>query len=143
VAPQSTVEYYNNVVRTIGQKQADDSVPLFFAPGMAHCGGGEGPNVFDALTSLEQWREQGKRPRRSSRRTRPTARSIAAVRCARSRRSRNTRDRKHRRCGELSLRVAVSNYGRQPNEFEILLVTAPCSSVARGAQPQERSESPT
>ena len=62
VAPQSTVDYYNNVVRTIGQKQVDESVRLFFAPGMAHCGGGEGPNVFDALTSLEQWREQGKAP---------------------------------------------------------------------------------
>ena len=62
VAPQSTVEYYQNVVKTIGQKQADDSVRLFFAPGMAHCGGGEGPNVFDALTPLEQWREQGKAP---------------------------------------------------------------------------------
>jgi tannase/feruloyl esterase len=62
VAPQSTVDYYNSVVRTIGQKQADESVRLFFAPGMAHCGGGDGPNVFDALTSLEQWREQGKAP---------------------------------------------------------------------------------
>jgi feruloyl esterase len=29
---------------------------------MAHCGGGEGPNVFDALTPLEQWREHGKAP---------------------------------------------------------------------------------
>jgi feruloyl esterase len=62
VAPQSTVDYYNSVVKTLGQKQVDDSVRLFFAPGMAHCGGGEGPNVFDALTSLEQWREQGKAP---------------------------------------------------------------------------------
>jgi feruloyl esterase len=62
VAPQSTVDYYNNVVKTIGQKQVDESVRLFFAPGMAHCGGGDGPNVFDALTSLEQWREQGKTP---------------------------------------------------------------------------------
>jgi feruloyl esterase len=62
VAPQSTVEYYSNVAKVLGQKQTDDSVRLFFAPGMAHCGGGEGPNVFDALTSLEQWREQGKAP---------------------------------------------------------------------------------
>jgi tannase/feruloyl esterase len=62
VAPQSTVDYYSDVVKTIGQKQVDDSVRLFFAPGMAHCGGGEGPNVFDALTPLEQWREQGKAP---------------------------------------------------------------------------------
>jgi feruloyl esterase len=62
VAPQSTVDYYNHVVKTIGQKQVDDSVRLFFAPGMAHCGGGDGPNTFDALTPLEQWREQGKAP---------------------------------------------------------------------------------
>jgi len=62
VAPQSTVDYYQSVVKTIGQKQADDAVRLFFAPGMAHCGGGEGPNVFDALTPLEQWREQGVAP---------------------------------------------------------------------------------
>jgi feruloyl esterase len=62
VAPRSTVDYYNSVVKTLGQKQADDAVRLFFAPGMAHCGGGEGPNVFDALTPLEQWREQGKAP---------------------------------------------------------------------------------
>jgi feruloyl esterase len=62
VAPKSTVAYYERVVKAIGQKQVDDSVRLFFAPGMAHCGGGEGPNVFDALTPLEQWREQGKAP---------------------------------------------------------------------------------
>jgi feruloyl esterase len=62
VAPRSTVAYYDNLVKTLGQKQVDDSVRLFFAPGMAHCGGGEGPNVFDALTPLEQWREQGKAP---------------------------------------------------------------------------------
>jgi tannase/feruloyl esterase len=62
VAPKSTVTYYDNVLKTIGQKQVDESVRLFFAPGMAHCGGGEGPNVFDALTPLEQWREQGKAP---------------------------------------------------------------------------------
>ena len=62
VAPQSTVDYYQSVGKTIGQKQADDAVRLFFAPGMAHCGGGEGPNVFDALTPLEQWREQGQAP---------------------------------------------------------------------------------
>jgi feruloyl esterase len=62
VAPKSTVAYYDNVIKTIGQKQVDESVRLFFAPGMAHCGGGEGPNVFDALTPLEQWREEGKAP---------------------------------------------------------------------------------
>jgi feruloyl esterase len=32
------------------------------APGMGHCGGGEGPNDFDALAALERWVEQGKAP---------------------------------------------------------------------------------
>jgi feruloyl esterase len=54
--------YYDRLVKTMGQKQADDAVKLFYAPGMGHCGGGEGPNVFDALTPLEQWREQGTPP---------------------------------------------------------------------------------
>ena len=62
VAPRSSVDYYNRLVQTMGQKQVDASVRAFFAPGMAHCGGGEGPNVFDALTPLEQWREQGMAP---------------------------------------------------------------------------------
>ena len=31
-------------------------------PGMAHCGGGEGPNTFDMLAALEQWRENGTAP---------------------------------------------------------------------------------
>ena len=62
VSPRSPLMYYDRVVKTIGQKAVDDSVRLFYAPGMGHCGGGEGPNVFDALTPLEQWREHGKAP---------------------------------------------------------------------------------
>ena len=62
VAPRSTVNYYDRLVATMGQAEVDRSVRLFFAPGMAHCGGGDGPNVFDALTPLEAWREQGVAP---------------------------------------------------------------------------------
>jgi feruloyl esterase len=62
VAPRSSVNYHAKLVETIGRQQVDDSVRLFFAPGMAHCGGGEGPSTFDALTPLEQWRELGKAP---------------------------------------------------------------------------------
>ena len=39
-----------------------DNVRLFLEPGMGHCGGGEGPNVFDKVGALEQWVEQGKAP---------------------------------------------------------------------------------
>ena len=31
-------------------------------PGMAHCGGGEGPDDFDKMTAIQQWVEQGKAP---------------------------------------------------------------------------------
>ena len=47
-----------------GAAKASDSVRLFLAPGMGHCGGGEGPNVFDKVGALEQWVEQGKAPER-------------------------------------------------------------------------------
>jgi feruloyl esterase len=33
-------------------------------PGMGHCGGGEGPNTFDMVSVLEQWKEQGHAPAR-------------------------------------------------------------------------------
>jgi feruloyl esterase len=36
---------------------------LYMAPGMGHCGGGDGPNRFDMVTSLEQWVEHGKAPK--------------------------------------------------------------------------------
>jgi feruloyl esterase len=32
------------------------------APGMAHCGGGTGPNSFDMQAALEQWVERGAAP---------------------------------------------------------------------------------
>ena len=32
------------------------------APGMAHCGGGPGPNTFDMQAALEQWVERGIAP---------------------------------------------------------------------------------
>lgn len=35
---------------------------LFMVPGMEHCGGGPGPNVFDTLVPLENWVENGTAP---------------------------------------------------------------------------------
>ena len=37
---------------------------LFLAPGVLHCGGGPGPNVFDTVAPLVDWVEQGKAPER-------------------------------------------------------------------------------
>ena len=65
------------------------SYRLFMAPGMAHCGGGDGPNTFDMVGALEQWVEQRQGAGSdSSRRTRPTGEVDRRVRCARIRRSR-------------------------------------------------------
>ena len=46
----------------MGKEKVADAVRLFMAPGMGHCGGGDGPNEFDVLAVLEQWREKGKTP---------------------------------------------------------------------------------
>jgi feruloyl esterase len=34
------------------------------APGMNHCRGGEGPNTFDAIGTLDRWVETGPAPNR-------------------------------------------------------------------------------
>jgi feruloyl esterase len=57
------IQYYRRVVDAIGgSSKASGQVRLFLAPGMGHCGGGEGPNVFDKVGALEQWVEQRKAP---------------------------------------------------------------------------------
>ncbi|TMQ27190.1 MAG: tannase/feruloyl esterase family alpha/beta hydrolase [Candidatus Rokuibacteriota bacterium] len=62
--PFRTVKYYEDLADiTPGHLQRlQDSVRLFMVPGMQHCGGGPGPNVFDTLTPLEQWVEHGQAP---------------------------------------------------------------------------------
>jgi feruloyl esterase len=63
IAPQNSIEYYTHVVQARGGAgKAADDIRLFMVPGMAHCGGGDGPNVFNVLGALEQWVEQKKAP---------------------------------------------------------------------------------
>ncbi len=71
VAPLASVNYYKTAVDTSGGaflgkgvvlRPADDSIRLFMVPGMGHCGGGDGPNTFDMVSELEQWKEQGRAP---------------------------------------------------------------------------------
>jgi len=63
IAPMNSITYYSSVVKNLGgAKKASDDVRLFMVPGMAHCGGGEGPNDFDRMTAIQQWVEQGKAP---------------------------------------------------------------------------------
>jgi feruloyl esterase len=63
ITPQATVDYFEKVVDQMGgSEQTAQSVRLFMVPGMNHCGGGEGPNVFNMVGTLERWVEDGKAP---------------------------------------------------------------------------------
>jgi hypothetical protein len=62
-SPFDTIAYYDSVVKANGGLDATQSFYRFFpAPGMAHCGGGAGPNTFDALAALEAWVEKQSAP---------------------------------------------------------------------------------
>ena len=63
VMPGNSINYYNSVVKAMGGAgKTMESYRLYLAPGMNHCGGGDGPNSFDTLGALEQWVEHGKAP---------------------------------------------------------------------------------
>ena len=63
ISPENSTDYYERVVKQLGgAKKIEHAYRLFMAPGMGHCGGGEGPNAFDMVAALEQWVEQGRAP---------------------------------------------------------------------------------
>jgi feruloyl esterase len=64
ISPENSTQYYTRVLESLGAETVQRSYRLFMAPGMAHCGGGEGPNAFDMMGALEQWVEHGKAPDR-------------------------------------------------------------------------------
>src|SRR5712691_1834714 len=78
VNPRNSINYYKSVVAKLHNghgedfnekapgpaKETDSFLRLFMVPGMDHCLLGSGPNVFDRLTALERWVEQGKAPER-------------------------------------------------------------------------------
>jgi feruloyl esterase len=61
IPPGHTVLYYNSVLAKMGKKQ-DDWLRLYLEPGMAHCGGGPGPDQFNKMGVIERWREAGQAP---------------------------------------------------------------------------------
>ena len=61
ITPENTALYYESVLDKMGSNQ-DNWMRLFMVPGMAHCRGGDGPNTFDSIGTLEKWREQNLTP---------------------------------------------------------------------------------
>ncbi len=65
ISPYNTIEYFKSVQQTLGSgSRTSNNVRLFMVPGMAHCGGGEGPDVFDKVGTLDRWVEDGRPPGR-------------------------------------------------------------------------------
>jgi hypothetical protein len=72
ISPGSTVAYYKEVQRTMGEAKAASFVRLYMAPGMEHCAQGPGPSAFGQFgmetakgpkyglfDSLQDWVEKG------------------------------------------------------------------------------------
>jgi len=63
ISPVGTVAYYQAVENfTGGAARTQAFARLFMLPGVAHCGGGDGPDSFNGLGALVSWVEQGQAP---------------------------------------------------------------------------------
>jgi feruloyl esterase len=77
ISPINDINYYHSVADNMGgHEDIGEFYRLFMVPGMAHCGGGPGPNAFgqgvngpnpsdaadDILTALDQWVEKRDAP---------------------------------------------------------------------------------
>jgi len=61
ISPLNTIRYYKKMEDVTGDKTSGFA-RLFLVPGMQHCGGGPGPDTFDALSAMERWVEKGAAP---------------------------------------------------------------------------------
>jgi feruloyl esterase len=59
--PLMGVNYYEAITKKSG-KSTTDFARLFMMPGVAHCGGGIGPDRNDAVTAVIDWVEKNKAP---------------------------------------------------------------------------------
>jgi hypothetical protein len=59
--PMMGVNYYEAATAKNG-RSTPDFFRLFMVPGMAHCGGGVGPDRHDAVTAIINWVEKGQAP---------------------------------------------------------------------------------
>jgi hypothetical protein len=63
IYPQGTIDYFQRVQKQMGGVAPTSGfLRLFMAPGVAHCGGGAGPQPTGQLEALLDWVEQGRAP---------------------------------------------------------------------------------
>lgn len=58
------IDYYESLRAAQNGAAAPDFARLFLMPGVGHCGGGPGPDTFDAVSVLSRWVEHGEAPDR-------------------------------------------------------------------------------
>ena len=127
ISPGNSTQYYTRVLEAVGGAgKVHGAYRLFMAPGMAHCGGGEGPNTFDMIGASSNGSSTGRRRIGLWPPTRPMAGSIGRGRCARTRKSRPTqaveaRTRPQalsaapREAGQLASRTTLRRLSWDPN----------------------------
>jgi hypothetical protein len=63
ISAEATIDYYKRVLERMGGAEKTAQFARFYlAPGVAHCGGGDGPAPYGQLDMLLSWVEDGKAP---------------------------------------------------------------------------------
>jgi Tannase and feruloyl esterase len=63
ITAEGSIDYYKRVQQQMGgQEKTSQFARLFMAPGIGHCGGGDGPAPYGQLDALLSWVEDGKAP---------------------------------------------------------------------------------
>ena len=61
VTPDASLIMHKKITEAVGPA-AEKSLALFMVPGMGHCQGGPGTDVFDKVAALDQWVDTGRKP---------------------------------------------------------------------------------
>jgi len=64
VTPYNTINFFHKVLATQGGAGVGTSVQLYMVPGMNHCQGGPGTDVFNKVAAIEEWIKTGTAPSR-------------------------------------------------------------------------------
>jgi feruloyl esterase len=64
ISPMGTVDYFKSIETRLGQAVVGKSIELYMIPGMTHCTGGPGTDVFDKMAAIERWVATGTAPAR-------------------------------------------------------------------------------
>lgn len=64
IVPEGTIDYYDAVTQELGggYNRTQDFARLFMAPGVGHCGGGNGPQPQALFNSVVNWVEHSQAP---------------------------------------------------------------------------------